>query len=365
MKIMFHLNCLEQGGAERVVSNLSNQLAGEGHEIIVATEWMEENGFKLVPEVKRVIVGPKPEDESKNRLVKAWLRLKYLHDQVKADKPDVVIAFDYKASYRALAACKWMKVPVIVSVRTDPVGHYDSLKDKIMIPLLYPRADGCVFQTQGQKEFFPEFLQRKSCIILNPLNPKYVGVRRSETPTKTVVTHGRLVDFKNQAMMIRAFIRVHEVHPDYDLKIYGPDSFDGTKELLESIIAENKAEGYVHLMGGSDSLETEVPKCEIYAFSSDWEGLPNALLEAMSMGMPAVATDCPCGGPRTVMTNEVDGLLIPIKDEDALYNGMLRLIEDKELANRLGAEAAKLVNRIEASAIQKEWVEYIKKVINK
>ncbi|MCQ2081303.1 MAG: glycosyltransferase [Lachnospiraceae bacterium] len=363
MKIMFHLNCLEQGGAERVVSNLSNQLSADGHEVIVATEWIGENEFSLVDEVTRVVVGPRKEDENKSRITKAWLRLKYLRNQVKKDKPDVVIAFDHKASYRALAACKFVKVPVIVSVRTDPVGHYDGKKDKILIPLLYPRADGCVFQTQGQKEFFPMYLQKKSTIILNPLNPKYVGVRRSENPSKTVVTHGRLVDFKNQAMMIKAFCRVHDKHPDYDLKIYGPDSFDGTKEILESIIEEKNAAEFVHLMGGSDSLEIEVPKCEVYAFSSDWEGLPNALLEAMAMGMPIVATDCPCGGPRTVMVNGQDGLLIPIKNEDALVEGMLRLIEDKELATRLGENATKIVERINSQAIQDEWVNYIRRVV--
>lgn len=364
MKIAFHCNCLTHGGAERVVSNLSNTFVEQGIEVVAATEWIDKDEFVLDPRVRRVVVGPKENDMKKSRLTKAWLRLKYLRDYVKQDKPDILIAFDYKASYRALAACLFLKIPVMISVRTDPAGHYEHLKDKFLIPLLYPRANGCVFQTKGQQEFFPMYLQEKSCIILNPLNDKYIGVRRSETPTKTVVQHGRLVDFKNQPNLIRAFLRVHDRHPDYDLKIYGPDSYDGTKEILESIIAENHCEEYVHLMGGSDMLEKQIPECEIYAFTSDWEGLPNALLEAMAMGMPIVSTDCPCGGPRTVMTNEVDGLLIPIKDEDALAEGLCRLIEDKALADRLGNNATQIVDRINSQAIFDQWKTYIERVIS-
>lgn len=108
---------------------------------------------------------------------------------------------------------------------------------------------------RGRKSLFAPYLQENSRIILNPLNPKYVGVPEPAVRTKDVVQSGRLVDFKNQPMLIRAFLKVHEKHPDYTLKIYGPDSKDGTKEILESIIHENHAEDFVKLMGGSNTLE--------------------------------------------------------------------------------------------------------------
>ena len=163
-------------------------------------------------------------------------------------------------------------------------------------------------------------------------------------------------------MLIRAFHEVHKKHPDYDLKIYGRDTEDGTKELLEKTIEELHAQDYVHLMGASDSLEKQLSDAALFAFSSDWEGLPNALMEAMALGLPIVATDCPCGGPRTIMTNEVDGLLIPIKNQKAMEDGINRLIEDPALAERLGREARKIAERANDEAIYGQWRDYIDEV---
>lgn len=367
-KILFHLNTLAQGGAERVVSNLSNEFAKSNDEIIVATEWAEDNEFALDPRVKRIHVGLRESDEGKSRLTKAYLRFKYLRDCVKEEKPDVVIAFAQKAIYRAGFALKGIRVPLIVCVRTDPVSHYDRPSDKLILPLINQRADGAVFQTTGQRDFFCKHWQDVSTIILNPVNEKY----RLDKPaseympkTKTVVQHARLVDFKNQPMLIDAFMKVHKKYPEYDLKIYGPDSFDGTKEILEAQIAAYKANDFIHLMGGSDDLEKEVPKAQIYAFSSDWEGLPNTLLEAMVMGMPIVATDCPCGGPQTIMKDGVSGLLVPIKDPDKMAEGIIYLIEHPEKALEFGKEASKIYDETNSPAIVKKWRDYIENVIEK
>lgn len=361
-KIAFHLNCLEQGGAERVVSNLADQFFREGYEVLIATEWYGENEFQIDEGVRRVHVGLQKEDEKKSRIVQFLLRIKYLKEFMKRERPDILIAFAQRANYRALMASFGTKVPVLISIRTDPAGHYDAWSDKIQIPLLFPRAAGCVFQTEGQKEFFSPFLQKKSRIILNPINEKYIGVPKPETRIKEVVQSGRLVDFKNQPMLLKAFIEVHKKHPDYTLKIYGGDSFDGTKEILENIIEENNAGSYIKLAGASDSLEKDLADAAVYAFSSDWEGLPNALLEAMALGLPIVATDCPCGGPRTVIQDGVNGLLIPIKDQKALEEGIERLIEEPQYAEALGMRAREISKIAGSKAIFEEWQDYIEEI---
>lgn len=364
-KIAFHLNSLQQGGAERVVSNLANRFAKEGYEVVIATEWYGTDEFALDQKVRRVHVGLTKEDENRSRISKMLRRIWYLRRFMKKEKPDVVVAFTRGVLYRALAAGIGTGIPVVISVRTDPVGHYDKKADKLRIPLLFPHAAGCVFQTEGAKAFFAPYLQENSKIILNPLNSKYVGVPEPAVRTKNVVQSGRLVDFKNQPMLIRAFLKVHEKHPDYTLKIYGPDSKDGTKEILESIIHENHAEDFVKLMGGSNTLEKDLADAALYAFSSDWEGLPNALMEAMALGLPVVSTDCPCGGPKTLIEDGVNGLLVPIMDEKAMTDGILRLIEDRELAERLGREARKISERANEDAVFEQWQTYLQECCKK
>ncbi len=362
-KIAFHLNCLEQGGAERVVSNLANQFAREGYEVLLATEWYGENEFSIDREVRRVHVGLREGDEKKSRIAQFLLRVKYLREFMKTERPDILIAFAQRANYRALMAAPGTGIPVLISIRTDPVGHYDALSDKIQIPLLFPRAAGCVFQTEGQRDFFAPYLQENSRVILNPVHDKYLDVPEPVERKKEVVQSGRLVDFKNQPMLLQAFIEVHKKHPDYILKIYGGDSFDGTKEILEDIIEKNNAGSYIRLMGASDSLEKDLVDAAVYAFSSDWEGLPNALLEAMALGLPIVATDCPCGGPRTVMENGVNGVLIPIKDPKALEEGINRLIENPGLGEQLGRNARKIGEIVNGAAIFGQWRDYIEEIV--
>ncbi len=371
------MNTLSQGGAERVVSNLANEFVKTGDEIMVATEWFSEDEFPLDERVRRIHVGLREEDEKRGRISKAFRRFRYLRELVKKEAPDVVISFCDKANYRTLIATMGMKTPIIMCVRTDPVGHYDRPMDRILGPVFYPRANGAVFQTTGQRDFFPKYLGDRSTIILNPVHEKYylkkegqsdeeireLIAERRKTQTKTVVQHARLVDFKNQPMLVDAFMKVHEKHPDYDLKIYGPDSEDGTKEILERKIREYDASSFIHLMGGSDRIEELVPQGEVYAFSSDWEGLPNALLEAMAMGMPIVATDCPCGGPATVMRDHGNGLLVPIKDPDAMAEGLIYLIEHPEEALSYAAEAAKIRDITNGPVIVRQWRDYIDKVI--
>jgi len=364
-KIVFHLNCLEQGGAERVVTNLSAQFAKAGYEVLIATEWEAENEFVLDEQVKRIHVGLTKADEKRSRIGKYFARVKHLKEMLLREKPDLLIAFAHKANYRALMATLHVDIPVLISVRTDPVGHYDAWSDKILIPWLYPKMAGCVFQTEGQRAFFAKNIQEKSRIILNPINDKYIGREPVTERTRVITQVGRLVDFKNQPMLIRAFAEVHKKYPAYRLEIYGGDSFDGTKEILEQCIRECQVEDAVSLMGASDDIPAAIEHAAFFAFTSDWEGLPNALMEAMALGLPTIATDCPCGGPKTIMEDGVNGLLIPIKDQKALEQAMYRMIEDPDAAEQMGQQARKLGEVANAHAIFLQWKDYVETLCRK
>lgn len=365
-RIVFHLNCLERGGAEHVVATLSGQFAAHGYEVYIATEWQGEDEYQIDARVKRVHIGPDSRQEKHGRARTFADRIFNLRRFLKRVRPDIVIAFARKANYRALTATIGMKLPVLISVRINPIGYYDFLSDKIQIPLLFRRAAGCVFQTPGQRDFFPPYVRRNARIILNPIDEHFIGKTVPDIAGKRekfVVHSGRLVDFKNQCMLIRAFEAVHRKHPDYVLKIYGPDSLDGTKQKLEALIRQLGAQDYVRLMGSSGTLEQEMLYASVAAFSSDYEGMPNVILEAMALGLPVVATDCPPGGPRMVITPEENGLLVPVGDEHALAAGINRLIEDRDFAEKLGANAVRIGEKASAELIFRAWEDYITEIL--
>ncbi len=358
-KIMFHLNCLEQGGAERVVTNLAKQFKDDGNDVIIATEWQAENEFILQEGIRRIHVGLQPEDESRNRIAKYFARIQYLRDLIRIEQPDLVIAFAQKANYRAVMATRFTHVPVLTSVRTDPVGHYDDLINRIMTFLFLNRSDGTVFQTVGQQQFFSKGMKKRSRIILNPINPKYIGRDEVQYRTKEIVHSGRLVDFKNQLMLIGAFAEIYKKYPEYTLKIYGGDSLDGTREQLEDAIATHQLEQCVTLMGASDSLESQLEHGAFYAFTSDWEGLPNALMEAMALGLPVIATDCPCGGPATIIEHGVNGYLIPVKEKDKVVEAMTYFIENPHIVAEYGKRAREIADVANGQAIYEQWKDYV------
>lgn len=361
-RIVFHLNCLERGGAERVVSVLAGQFVQWGYEVYIATEWQGEDEYTIDGRISRVHVGLSAKQEKYGRIGKFLARIFNLRRFLKKTDPDIVVAFARKANYRALTATVGMKMPVLISVRINPVGYYDFWSDKIQIPILFRRAAGCVFQTAEQRDFFPEYITKKSRIILNPINPDFLGNPIPEKREKAVVHSGRLVDFKNQLMLVEAFCEVHKKHPDYILKIFGSDSFDGTKEKVEALIKEKQAEDYVLLMGASGCLEKDMINGAFAAYSSDYEGMPNVVLEAMALGLAVVATDCPPGGPAMVITPEENGLLVPVGDAKAMAEAMERLIEQPQLAEKLGKQAALIGKRASVEVISLKWKEYMEEI---
>lgn len=364
-RIVFHLNCLERGGAERVVATLSGQFAEHGYEVYIATEWQGADEYEIHPQVKRVHVGLDRKQEQQGRIQKFVGRILNLRRFLKKVKPDIVIAFARKANYRALTATIGMKLPVLISVRINPIGYYDFWSDKIQIPLLFRRAAGCVFQTPQQRDFFPKYVRKNSRIILNPIDEKFIGNEIPKKRENVVVHSGRLVDFKNQCLLVQAFVMVHQVHPDYMLRIYGPDSFDGTKQKLEDLIDRLHAEEYIQLMGSSSALEKDMRCAALAAYASDYEGMPNVVLEAMALGLPVVSTDCPPGGPRMVIQHEQNGLLVPVGDKNALAAAINRLIEDRKLAQRLGRNAAKIGQMASPERIFEEWRDYMEEITGK
>ena len=364
-KILFHLYNLERGGAERVVSTLAERFAKEGYSVLIATEEFGKDEYPLASAVERIHAGLSEKQEKSNSLFRYINRILNLRKVIINHKPDIVVAFARKNNYRALMASLGIKMPVVISVRVDPKVTYSSWKDRLQMKLLTGKIAGCVFQTEEQQVFFSEKIQKKSRVIVNPINPKFTGRQLPDNRENVVVHSGRLVGFKNQLMLMEAFIKVHEKHPGFCLKLFGGDSFDGTREKLEEYIDSNNAGDFIHIMGQSPNIEDELMKGKLAAFSSDYEGMPNAMLEALALGLPVVATDCPPGASRMVIEDRVNGLLVPVKDADAMAEAISYMIENPQIADEMGRKAAKRTEEIcGLEVVFRQWEDYIKSLCN-
>jgi glycosyltransferase involved in cell wall biosynthesis len=173
----------------------------------------------------------------------------------------------------------------------------------------------------------------------------------ADLDSRTILAAGRLVRQKGYDMLIDAFAPVHAAHPDWRLKICGGGEL---KDVLAAQVAERGLEGSVELAGPCADLPGEMERSSIYALSSRFEGFPLVLLEAMGKGMAVVAFDCPTG-PRDIIEDRVNGVLVPPKDVDAFAAGLRAMIEDEELRRRCGPAAAETAEQYTIDAIGPRW----------
>lgn len=370
-KIMFHLNSMGRGGAERVVSLLSGQFAEDNYQVVIATEWEEDDEYPISDKIRRIHVGLTKKQEKASGLSKQIYRVTNLRKAIKQEKPDVIFSFCVKANYRATMATMGMNIPVIISVRSDPKVSYVGKKKEIVNKLFLNRAAGCVFQTEEAQSFFDDVLQKKSTIICNPVNEKFLNAVRKPS-IKKIVCIGRLVKLKNQILLIKAFERILKQDPDYQLYFYGGCSEDDCEEELMEYVNRTKVavsgekklplKEKVHFMGISNTLEKDIADAAMFVLPSNYEGMPNALMEAMTLGIPSISTDCPCGGSRYWIEHMKNGQLFPVGDEDALEQAILFYINNPEQAEEMGKAGREKLKSATLDKVYVQWKNYMKQV---
>lgn len=362
-KILFHINSLGKGGAERVISILSSLFAKDDYQVAIATEWTAQNEYDCSRMVKRIHVGLTEQEETKGRIYKAVVRLGRLRKCIKKEKPDIIISFCNKANFRAVYASFGWNIPLLVSVRNDPTRDY--LPYKRDTKAMSKRVAGCVFQTKEAKAFFDENLQKKSRVIWNPLDDKYLTSGQREKNPAGIVTAGRITKQKNQLLLIKAYEKIREKYPDEKVYIYGEDSGDGSMEKLQKYIVEHNLCESVKFMGLSNQLEKELLSYKVFVLSSDHEGMPNALMEAMALGLPVIATDDATGGAHQMIKDGENGLLVPVGDDKALSDALIKILSNEENANVMGEKAKEICKEVKATVIYEKWKDYVEELLHK
>lgn len=326
-KIVFLTGSMARGGAERVISILSEKYVNLGWDVSIMMLLHSFVEYDLPKEVKIIDIS----NDKRRSLFDIPRLKKEIKKYALKEKPDVMVAFMAQISLIAGMALKKTDIRLITSERNDPEKSGRNIIFKKQLDKIFTSSYKTVMQTERVKNYFPDSVQKNSIIIPNPIR---VMCEAKDDRRKRIVTVGRLSSQKNQKMLIDAFSNIHKKYPDYILDIYGKGKLEG--ELNEKI-KELGLENNVFLKGSSSKIHEDIADAEIFALPSDYEGLSNALLEAMMMGLACVSTNC--AGSDEAITDGENGLLVEVGNAKQMEKALERLISDEELRIRLGENA--------------------------
>ncbi len=345
--VLVMVHAVSGGGAERVASILASELTARYH-VLLLYFFPRENEYPVSTEVERICIpwGRMYLDDRFGRWIARYVRL-----LKKRRRVDLSISFLF--AMNALNAESRAADRVILCERNNPVKSRDAVRfDRITE--LYRRADHVVFQSAAVRGLFPEEVKAHSTILPNPVS---VSCLRSGTHPCRIVTAGRLHPQKDHAMLITAFGRFYKDHPAYRLSIYGEGEM---RDELEARIAALGLSECVRLEGRSETVQADMADAGIFVLSSAYEGLSNALLEAMMMGFPCISTDCE--GSVDVIEDGVNGLLVPRGDAEAMADALRKLAEDPVYREQLGKKAKETGERFRKDRVVREWEQLIEQV---
>lgn len=351
-RYIFFIGNLGSGGAERVVSILSNQMAEQELPVEVLTYYDNPIAYKISEKVK--ITAVETFTGKRNKLYNLLQIRKYFKKNATA-----VISFLAPFNMMAIAANLGNKIPIIVADRNDPTKVPSNTILRKLRDFLYMFADGIVVQTKKNQQYFNKIVRKKSVVIYNPINlGSNAGCALECKKEKQFVTAGRLMPQKNQEMMLKAFSTVSKKHPDYQLVIYGEGL---SREKLENLIKELGVERQVLLPGNKNNVHDLMKSAEAFVMSSNYEGMPNALIEAMCLGLPCISTKV--SGATDLIVDHENGLLTEVGHQEEFEKAMLELIENPELKMKLAENALKLNDALEVSKIMDQWIEFINRIV--
>lgn len=353
MKCLFVAPGMLFGGAERVMSILTNEWGKNNVEtMILVTETEAISKYHLSDKVTIISCY-----EEKNGAYFPQLNIiKKVRNICKEWKPDVVISFYNDLCALTALAITGLHIPLIYSERNDPNKTNQGNAGRLYRKIIEYMADKIVFQTTGAQRCYPKSVQEKSTVILNPLNTYGFPIHDFLHEKHEIVSVGRLEAQKNQKLLIDAFALIAKDFPEYQLTIYGEGSL--RKELEDYIKAKGLQERG-SLPGSKNNIQEHIKDASLFVLSSDYEGIPNALIEAMAIGLPCVSTDCSPGGARELIEDGVNGLITPCGDAKKLSDAMRMMLSNKSYAKACGIEALKIRKKTDVKKISEKWLRYM------
>ncbi|WP_378188004.1 glycosyltransferase family 4 protein [Aquimarina sp. W85] len=364
MKIAFYTDqTYLHGGIERVLSNKINYLLSEtSHEVFLITS--EQRGksscYQMHPNVKHHDLGINYNRQKSyldlRNLLKAPKHFFRLKRKLKELQPDVLIICNYAFDFFFIPflSRRTLKIKEYHSSRF----YYDierkgntSFKKKIKYKIddyIEAKYDYLVLLTDDEKQYY-----KSSNLVVIPNAITSYPTTSAVLEAKKIISAGRIAPVKGFEKLICCVEKVFKVYPDWSLEIYGGGDTFYINEL-KKLIAEKNLENHIRLCGSTSELDKQLLASSIYAMSSKTECFPMVLLESLSNGLPVVSFDCP-NGPRNIVTDSVDGILVEDQNITELSQALLNLIGNEELRKKMGQKARKNMLRFKPEIVMKRW----------
>lgn len=339
---------LNYSGAAKIFLWVAQQLQSAGHNVIVYA--FSNNISTKLPSGLNII----HEDLGGKSF---FAKVAHIREQIRKSQADISISFLLDANVYNVLACLGLQTKSVICERNDPFKpHYTKLK--IFKPIL-GLADGAVFQLPRVREFYSN-IRENIAVIPNPITEHpTANILPFAQRLKRIVTIGRVeIEQKRNDIQIEAFAKFHKNHPDYELWIYG-SSTNGDVDLLKKQIEDLHLNKSIILAGVTNNVEEVLSQVQIFLITSDYEGIPNSLIEAMVVGLPCVATDCSPGGAALLIENGKNGILVNKRDVEAIAAKLEWLVSHTDEADKMGEEAKRISEKFSVENIREHWINYI------
>lgn len=354
MKILFSDATLLHGGAERVISILANELVNMGHEVEILLYYDRPIWYKLDERVKVF------NDEQVIGNANVIKHIMHRHDFFKHSDADIILSFLAPINMVNIVATFFTDKKIIVADRNDPRKTPVNPLIRVVRNFLYRFADGIVFQSKKNMSYFSEGVKKKSCVIYNPVDVgEYRGIALKTEKKDEIVAVGRLIEQKNPLMLLEAFKIVSGRFPTYKLIYYGEG--DLCEQIRECSINMNISDK-VFLPGATKAVFDKIKGAKLYVMTSNYEGMPNALIEAMCVGVPVISTKV--SGAVDLIKDNGNGRLVDCGDAQTLAKIITELLEEYENAEKYAQNALELNEILNCKSIVKEWMKFIDDVRN-
>lgn len=360
---MFVISSLSPGGAERVTATLANYWVGKGWDVTIVTlAGMNKDFYTLDERVHRIALNLSvPSRHALQALVNNVRRIAALRRVVKRERPDVAVAMMANTNAMLALVGRLADVPTVGSERIHPpalpLGPFWEFVRRRSYPLLH----GLVAQASDSADWLREHAPSPCTVVIpNPVQYPLLSHAPSLAPEEVLAAFpgqrillavGRLEVQKGLDRLLASFAVIADRHPSWSLVILGRGPL---REALLRQAAELGIGKRIAMPGAVGNMGAWYEAVDGYALTSRFEGFPNTLLEALAYGLPAVAVDC-CTGPREILRHEVDGLLVPQDDPDALAAALDRMMGDAALRARLSARAVEVRERFAIERIARQW----------